>query len=77
MSFLDFAKRPMVIFDVNNRDHRKMFAKYIATKTWKECPVRFGLPDDQGHTYNTIQNRLTEWYLTKEFGKFKVDKKSK
>lgn len=69
MSVLELAKRPLVEFDVNNREHRRLFSKFGVPKKWGHCPVRFALPDDQGHTYNTIQNKLIEWYARKEFGK--------
>jgi hypothetical protein len=67
---LRHAHRPWVVFDPNNRDHRRYFAEFLQSKTWGRCPVRFYIPDDtSGDLLMLIHSKLAKWYTQKEFGR--------
>jgi hypothetical protein len=46
MSKLALSNRTYVVFDVENKLHRKWFAEFNETRTWAKCPVRFVIDND-------------------------------
>lgn len=68
MSKLQLYGRPWVIFDANNKDHRRWFADFNKNLTWKNCPVRFVVNEDHGDLVTQIQRALIQFYVDKEFG---------
>lgn len=73
MSKLEFFQRPLVAFDPKNKDHRRWFAEFQNRRSWSHCPVRFIVPDDHGDLVTLCQQRLIEYYVSKEFGLAKKD----
>ena len=71
MSKLALFGQPFVVFDPNNKDHRRWFAEFNRDSSWKACPVRFVIDDDNGDLVTMIQRRLIDYYVSKEFGKIK------
>ena len=69
MSKLALFGRPYVIFDPQNKDHRRWFHEFQMRSTWGHCPVRFIIPDDHGDLVTMCQRRLIDYYVSKEFGK--------
>jgi hypothetical protein len=69
MSKLQLFGRPYVVFDVNNKEHRRWFAEFEQNCSWGNCPVRFVVDDDNGDLITMIQRRLIHFYVDKEFGK--------
>lgn len=70
MSRLQLYGRPFVVFDPQNKDHRRWFAEFNANRSWKDCPVRFVLVDkDHGDLITQIQRSLIQYYVDKEFSK--------
>lgn len=69
MSKLELSGRPWTAFDAKNKQHRRWFAEFTRKRTWGTCPVRFIVPDDGGDLLSLIQQRLIEFYVSKEFGK--------
>lgn len=67
MSKLQLFGRPYVIFDAQNKDHRRWFANFNKNRSWAHCPVRFVVDDDQGDLITMIQRRLIQYYVDKEF----------
>ena len=67
MSLLSYHGRPWVKFEAENAEHRGWFAQFNATRTWKECPVRFIIDDEQGDLITMIQRRLIQYYVDGEF----------
>jgi hypothetical protein len=67
MSTLLFHGRPWVVFDPENKDHRRWFANFQKDATWGNCPVRFVVPDDHGDLITMIQRKLIQHYVSKEF----------
>lgn len=67
MSRLQLHGRTFVVFDANNKEHRKWFADFNATRRWGNCPVRFVVNDDHGDLITQIQRELIQFYVDKEF----------
>ena len=70
MPILDLNRRPIVLFDAGNVDHRRWFAEFARTSSWSSCPVRFAVTDDRGVHENLavmIGKQVTEFYLGQEF----------
>lgn len=67
MSRLLISGRPWVVFDPANADHRSYFREFVATHSWRRCPVRFVLPSDQDNLVNMIQSSLAQYYVEQEF----------
>ena len=65
-SFLDASRRPIVIFDPTNADHRKYVAQFIKKGTWGKCPVAFYTPDNMSVKAYAMET-LVRFYLKKEF----------
>ena len=69
MSKLALSNRIYVIFDVQNKLHRKWFAEFNQTRKWAKCPVRFVIDNDSGDLVTMIQRSLIQYYVDKEFKK--------
>jgi hypothetical protein len=68
MSKLEYYSRPLVAFDPHNKEHRKFYYEFVATRSWGHCPVRFIVPDATGmDLIRLIQAELLNYYVTKEF----------
>jgi len=59
-------RRPEVVFDPTNKDHRKWVASFFRNNSWRECPVRF-IVRENGNDINVIKRQLVEFYTAKEF----------
>ena len=71
MSRLQLFGRQWVVFDAQNKDHRKWFANFNKTGAWGRCPVRFVVNDDHGDLVTQIQRELIAHYVGKEFGQIR------
>ena len=69
MSRLQLFGRQWVVFNAQNKEHRKWFANFNKTGAWGNCPVRFVVNDDHGDLITQIQRELIAHYVSKEFGK--------
>jgi hypothetical protein len=67
MSVLSLVKRPVVMFDPTEADHRKWFAEFLINHSWGNCPVRF-TTQEKGDMIVAIQRKLLIYYSTLEFG---------
>lgn len=67
MNKLILHGRPIIYFDVQNKQHREWFAEFNKTYSWKHCPVRFMVPE-VGDLITMIRQQLIEFYVKKEFG---------
>lgn len=68
MSRLQLHGRPWVVFDAENKDHRRWFADFNQTGAWGRCPVRFVVNEDHGDLITMIQRELIRFYVDREFG---------
>lgn len=66
MSKLALHTRPVVLFDPSNKLHRQYATAFVATGSWKGCPVRFAVTDDHGNLIGHIQRELILWYSEQE-----------
>jgi len=67
MSRLELFGRPYVVFDPDNKDHRRYYYRFVQTASWGDCPVRFVVPEDHGDLVTMIQRSLISYYVIKEF----------
>ena len=67
MSRLQLHGRQFMVFNANNKEHRKWFADFNASRKWGNCPVRFVLNDAHGDLITQIQRELIQFYVDKEF----------
>lgn len=67
MSRLEYYSRPLVAFDAHNKDHRRFYAKFLETRSWGKCPVRFIVPEDHGDLVTLMQRSLIQYYVEREF----------
>jgi hypothetical protein len=68
VSRLQLHGRPWVVFDAENKDHRRWFADFNQTGAWGRCPVRFVVNEDHGDLITMIQRELIRFYVDREFG---------
>jgi hypothetical protein len=68
MSLLELHSRPFVAFDATNKEHRQHYHKFVMTRSWGGCPVRFLVPEDHGDLVTMMQRALIDYYTKKEFG---------
>jgi hypothetical protein len=68
MSRIQLHGRPWVVFDANNKDHRRWFAEFNEHLSWSSCPVRFVVNEDHGDLVTQINRSLIQFYVDKEFG---------
>lgn len=64
---VEAALRPFEMFNPANRKHREYYKQFMEQGTWGYCPVRFTMEEDFGNLAATIQRKLTEYYVGKEF----------
>lgn len=68
VNYLQAKIRPVKIFDVQDKQHRKLFADYIRTGRWTHCPYQFIASEATQIDIGTIQRQMVEFYTEKEFG---------
>jgi hypothetical protein len=64
---LDFFRKPVVEFDPSNRQHRRDYAQFLKTGSWRHCRVRYELIGIGGELQGMMQRRLLEFYTDREF----------
>ena len=67
MSMLNLRIRPEVVFDPDNKDHRRYYSDFIRHRTWGKCPVRFVVDDASHDVVYSINRRLLAYYVNREF----------
>lgn len=67
MTLLALSGRPTVTFDVENPEHRAHYAHFLQNRSWRSCPVQFYLERGYGDLSSMIENKLSGYYLSKEF----------
>ena len=68
MSKLDYYARPLVSFDVTNKEHRRYYYDFAKNNTWGRCPVRFNSLEDTGYNlFAIMQRQMVEYYINREF----------
>jgi hypothetical protein len=67
MSALELHGRPYVVFNPNDKQHRRFYSEFVRTASWGACPVRFVVPEDHGDLVTMIQRSLVKHYVEREF----------
>jgi choline-glycine betaine transporter len=65
-TLLDLHKRPTIIFDAKNPEHRKQFALFNKKGTWGLCPWTFYVPEPVS-VKAFAERTVLEYYLEHEF----------
>lgn len=66
MAILSSNKRPVVMFDAANIEHRKMYAEYRKTRSWNNAPVRFKLENMWSDIVSMIEDKMLKYYVNQE-----------
>jgi hypothetical protein len=61
------ALKPVVDFDVTNKEHRQLYYKFLTINSWKDCPVVFSIKGQYTDCVRMISTVLLEHYMKKEF----------
>jgi hypothetical protein len=64
---LELYRRPVVLFDPSNAEHRRDYAGFLSTGSWRGCDVRYVIDDSAGDLQARIQRSLLEYYVAREF----------
>ena len=67
MSLLDLRARPTVYFDAADTSHRRCYLDFLVRRSWRDSPVQFYLERGYGDLSAMIENKLTAYYLGREF----------
>jgi hypothetical protein len=71
MSCLDLTRRPTVIFNAANVEHRKAVEQFFRTGTWGGIDVNFLLETPYYDLPAMIAAKLTDYYIQREFNSSK------
>jgi len=74
MSCLDLTRRPTVIFNAANVEHRKAVEQFLRTGTWGGIDVNFLLETPYYDLPAMISSKLADFYLQREFNSKKETK---
>lgn len=77
MSKINQYGRPYVTFDVENKEHRKIFHDIVKHNNFGRAPVRFWLENEQNNLMNQIKVDLVNYYIAKEFGSLTLKESEK
>jgi hypothetical protein len=73
---LDLFRRPVVLFDPSNKQHRRDYGQFLSTGAWRHTDVRYVINDVAGDLQARIQRQLLEYYIDREFVAKKPQKNS-
>lgn len=60
-------QRPETIFDPGVKEHRLAYSNFLKIKSWKDSKFRFILEDDHIDVVGSINSKLLNYYISKEF----------
>lgn len=58
--------KPMVAFDVNNVEHRKAYASFLANKKWSEDAPRFAVELPYTSAVSMIMHKMVLFYVNND-----------
>lgn len=64
---LDFNRKPVVLFDPSNSLHRKDYAEFLVTGSWRHSKVQYAVQGIAGEQQGRLQRQLLEYYTAMEF----------
>ena len=65
-TILDAHRKPVVVFDPSDADHRRWVEEFRRIGTWSQCPVLFHAPLNISTKAHTTESLLA-YYLSEEF----------
>jgi len=66
MGIINLYSRPLIRFDVKNKQHRQYYSQYLMDRCWKQCPVQFYIEPGYGDLVSMIESKLAWYYLSRE-----------
>lgn len=60
-------RRPSVVFDASNEEHREAFYKFTKRGSWGDCKFNFILEEPYNDLITNIHYKIVTWYMQKEF----------
>lgn len=60
-------QKPEVVFDPASKEHRQAYFSFLKHKSWKTSKFKFILEDDHHDIPSSINNKLLDYYIGKEF----------
>ena len=60
-------QKPMVTFSVVNKEHRRIANQFFSTDSWTGIDIRFSLDDQFLSVPHMMLQKLTDYYLAREF----------
>lgn len=67
MSILDPLKRPVIHFEVENKQHRALFVDFMERQSWANSPVLFAVEKPYTDVISMISSKMMKHYITQEF----------
>ena len=61
------TQRPIRIFDATDTEHRSLYHKFSATKSWKLCPYQWVIDDDSMDVVHNMSKKMLKYYTDLEF----------
>jgi hypothetical protein len=61
------ALKPIVDFDPQNKEHRKLFHVFLTTNSWAHSPIVFSVKGQYNDCVRMVTTQLVKNYLDKEF----------
>ena len=63
------ALKPVIDFDPENKEHRRLFYTFLKTHSWAHCPYVFSVYGQYNDLVRMISTQLLEKYMSREFEK--------
>lgn len=67
MSILTPLKRPVVQFEVGNKEHREIFVSFLNDRSWAKSPILFQLEDTYYDVVTMITEKMLHYYIKQDF----------
>jgi hypothetical protein len=62
-------RRPTVVFDPANPEHRRAFYEFSDRGSWGDCKFNFILEEPYNDLITNIHYKIVRWYMDQEFQK--------
>ena len=62
-------QKPETVFNPFSKEHRQAYHDFLKSRSWKNSKFQFILDDDHCDLPSSINNKLIDYYVNKEFQK--------
>jgi hypothetical protein len=74
-NILQTTRRPYILFDAANPEHRAYYAQFCDIASWGKCPISFLYDPNYTDLIAHIQCELVKFYIQQEFNNVVQDNK--